>query len=626
MDTVYTLSTGNSPNGTVNIERSSCLSTLTAIPDLGYYFNNWSDGSTENPHTIAVFSDTTISAHFAMYSPDVTSNSENYCRGLKNPTSFTITDGPNLSNAQWYGYTGTKNDQASACGNWGMSFPDSNYVPADQLESFTSSVSSCISSNSVDIHGQSDYQRRFVIKGQGYDSLTHNRLSYLPPDPTFTSSIRLGNNCGGGGGQAEMLCYQFHVRPQNALVTIWYALSLLNGQHAAQFNPEFAIEVEKQTGSTWTRVGGDTLCYLVATPAGSGSNVYPFYVGSTGTHTGASYGCNLYLPWNKVVINLSKYLYETVRIKIASSDCRLSAHYACAYIAGECQSVEVASSGCTGTAIIDTLRAPKGLSDYTWYRSDIDGNLVPDLDDVNDTIPFVQLTNGTITHPDTNNVFLVDTSHLRVHLVASDGSDSIGLTDNIVIRCDVTSYMNIFPVTSRLYARVVNHMVDNFQLSSLDTLMGICQLTQTPICSNPIAIFEATPNAGYRFHQWNDGNTDNPRTLVVTSDTSIVGYFAYEFHDTVYIHDTIYVDPNGIEDVQTVEARIFQRDGQIVVELDEGSESLDVQVYDVVGRLLATRQGEDVHGGTPLRFDVPASGVYLVRIGDRAARKVVVVR
>ena len=116
-------------------------------------------------------------------------------------------------------------------------------------------------------------------------------------------------------------------------------------------------------------------------------------------------------------------------------------------------------------------------------------------------------------------------------------------------------------------------------------------------------------------------------------DTVIVNNYVYDtiylykyLHDTIFIHDTIYVDSNGMEDVQTVEARIFQRDGQIVVELDEGSESLDVQVYDVVGRLLATRLGEGVHGGTPLRFDVPATGVYLVRIGDRAARKVVVVR
>ena len=92
------------------------------------------------------------------------------------------------------------------------------------------------------------------------------------------------------------------------------------------------------------------------------------------------------------------------------------------------------------------------------------------------------------------------------------------------------------------------------------------------------------------------------------------------FHDTIYFHDTVYIDLNGIENVQTTEARIYQRDGQIVVEIEDGSGPLDVRVYDAVGRLLSTRQGEGI------RFDVPAAGAYLVCIGDHPARRVVIVR
>ena len=417
-----------------------------------------------------------------------TAQSENsYCKGLKNPTAFTIT-GANTANAQWYGYHGNKNAQVSQCGNWGMAFPENQRINANQLESFTSTVSQCQSANSVDIHGQQDYQQRFVIKGPGTDPLTYNRLSYLPPDPTFTSSIRLGNYCAGqpstgSGGQAEMLCYQFQVRPQNALVTIWYALSLQNGQHAAQINPEFAIEVEKQTGSTWTRVGGDTLCYLVATPAGTGSNVDPFYVGSTGTHTGASSGCNLYLPWNKVVINLSKYVYQTVRIRIGSGDCQYYYHYACAYVAGECQAVQIGTSGCPkgATAVIDTLRAPGGLSNYVWYRSDIDGNRINNPNNVSemDTIPFVRLTPET----GTNNTFLCDTSHFRVHLRTYDGRDSVGLTNVQVFRCDMTSYMNPqYPIVSKAYVKVTNvkPLVDVDTIKSCESALTLINKSYVP--------------------------------------------------------------------------------------------------------------------------------------------------
>ena len=45
-------------------------------------------------------------------------------------------------------------------------------------------------------------------------------------------------------------------------------------------------------------------------------------------------------------------------------------------------------------------------------------------------------------------------------------------------------------------------------------------------------------------------------------------------------------------------------------------------LYDVTGRVLATKQDY----GTEIRFDVPASGTYMIKIGNHAARKVVVIR
>ena len=47
-----------------------------------------------------------------------------------------------------------------------------------------------------------------------------------------------------------------------------------------------------------------------------------------------------------------------------------------------------------------------------------------------------------------------------------------------------------------------------------------------------------------------------------------------------------------------------------------------VRGYDVFGRVLATKRDD----GGVLRFDAPAAGVYLVRVGDAPARKVAVVR
>ena len=44
----------------------------------------------------------------------------------------------------------------------------------------------------------------------------------------------------------------------------------------------------------------------------------------------------------------------------------------------------------------------------------------------------------------------------------------------------------------------------------------------------------ATSDEGYLFSQWNDGNTDNPRTLILTQDTALTAYFEYIVLDTEY--------------------------------------------------------------------------------------------
>ncbi len=47
------------------------------------------------------------------------------------------------------------------------------------------------------------------------------------------------------------------------------------------------------------------------------------------------------------------------------------------------------------------------------------------------------------------------------------------------------------------------------------------------ICE-PFVTCTATPDYGYHFVQWSDGNTDNPRTIVLTQDTTFTAEFAYD--------------------------------------------------------------------------------------------------
>ncbi|MGM9810388.1 MAG: leucine-rich repeat protein [Paludibacteraceae bacterium] len=54
---------------------------------------------------------------------------------------------------------------------------------------------------------------------------------------------------------------------------------------------------------------------------------------------------------------------------------------------------------------------------------------------------------------------------------------------------------------------------------------GSVSIDKTQQCAG-IGYLTATPEFGYRFVQWNDGNTDNPRTFELTQDTNFVAEFA----------------------------------------------------------------------------------------------------
>lgn len=447
-----------------------------------------------------------IAALMVMCSMVMAQTGQDFCKGLKNPTSFVVSTANNPAHGQWYGFTGSKSEATSTCDAWAMSVSNTQ-ISAAQLSS-QSSGSSCTSTNSVDINGQNDYQRRFVVKGMGSDPATSNRLSYTPPDPTFTSSIRLGNYC--GGAEAEVICYQLDVRPENSLIFIWYALSLQNGQHSTAANPEFGIVIEKKVGNNWVRIGGNELCYMRPTPASPGQDVAPFYRGATGTQTNATYAENIYLPWNKVAISLNEYLYETIRIKVGAGDCSYSAHYGCAFIAGECQSMEIKTSGCPAgsTTVVDTLRAPKGMSNYTWYKSNQGSEGINSLFAVPANINFTQLNVGSAD----DSIYLCRIEDFRM----LEGSMAGQLTNEQIFRCDMTSYMNPdYPVLSKVYVRVVNTK----PIMSIDTMKycdGTVKLINKSFVPNDIDGCD-TAITTWMFYNGSDTNSD-----MLSTDTGSV--------------------------------------------------------------------------------------------------------
>ena len=70
-------------------------------------------------------------------------------------------------------------------------------------------------------------------------------------------------------------------------------------------------------------------------------------------------------------------------------------------------------------------------------------------------------------------------------------------------------------------------MAYSIEMNVSDTIMGTAKVDYNTFCEgNQIS---ATPNFGYHFVQWSDGNTDAIRTLELTQDTILTAEFTQSF-------------------------------------------------------------------------------------------------
>ena len=200
--------------------------------------------------------------------------------------------------------------------------------------------------------------------------------------------------------------------------------------------------------------------------------------------------------------------------------------------------------------------------------------------------------------------------------------DTIDIHDTTFVVDTVTEYLQVhdttfFDVHDTIYIPLHDTAYITLTDTVTNTLFDTTYITLTDTVTN--TIYDTITNTVYDTISTTVYDTiDNfihDTTTVYVTDTLYLYDTVYLF-DTVYIYDTVYV---GVDDVEAVTAKVYVAGGQIVVESAEGK---GVAVYDVAGRRLATRRDE--YG--QLRFDVSTSGIYLVRVGDAPARRVVVVR
>jgi hypothetical protein len=228
-------------------------------------------------------------------------------------------------------------------------------------------------------------------------------------------------------------------------------------------------------------------------------------------------------------------------------------------------------------------------------------------------------------------------------LVASPTTGSDGSYWPVFIDCDNVRTINIGENVKRIPDRLFSYC---------NGLRGTLTI--------PDAVTYIGANA---FYHWDESNTDS-LAIVIGSSVSYIGNYALECHDhistvtarclvpptigeatfMVYPHYLLTVpcgtrdaymghqywrefytygrgveeDCTGIEEVPQADAvSVYGVQGGIMV---DGAPGEPVAVYDVMGRRVLAA----VAGGTTM--SVPQAGVYMVKVGDRPACKVVVLR
>lgn len=203
---------------------------------------------------------------------------------------------------------------------------------------------------------------------------------------------------------------------------------------------------------------------------------------------------------------------------------------------------------------------------------------------------------------DADTVFIHDTTIVYDTLMLHDTllvQDTLTIHDTLLVHDTLTVYD-----TLTIHDTVGVALAYYTLTVSADPLSGIA-VGSGRFSDSTVVEIAAIPVEGNFFVQWSDGNTENPRHVTMTEDITLIAIF------------DIPPIPTGVAESEYSDAEVSVMGTTITV---QGAEGARVRIFDVQGRLIgSTPQATVSH-----TFRMPATGVYLVQLGNGAARRVVV--
>ena len=598
---------------------------ITATASYGYHFTQWNDGNTDNPRLISVTQNASYVAQFAINSYSVSVSSNNNALGsvtgggiyvYNSQATLTATPLHGFYFAQWSDGN-TDNPRiltVTSDVNLIAQFDSINYTL------YTSSTN--YAAGNVVGGGSYAYLSQVTITAmpmphyhfvQWTDSVTTNpRLVTLTSDTLFTAQFALDTHAV-LALSADSVMGQVFGSGTWAYGTATYLTALPNyGYHFTQWsdgnlqNPRRVI------------VSSDTVFSALFD-----YNVYTLSVPSNDTSLGVTSGAGSYNYLSSVTIEAtpvgnSRFLgwsdgvLDNPRTIVITCDTMLAAHFASNYCNISCLSNDTNLGVVNGAGIYD-------------YLSQALLEAVPDSH-----CHFVAWSDGVTTNPRLVTVLYDSTftaifeSDGKYYITVNSNNDSLGSVSGqgYYFYGDQATLQAIPAERARfLYwsdgstqnPRTVQVLSDfeytaifapeTYQVSLIANYPAIGALYgagEYPYGEEVVITAVAFPGA--EFLGWSDSITDNPRTIVVTSDT----LFYALFRDLV-----------GIDDVQGESCVITTGNKTIHV---QGAANRAVTVFDLIGRPVAF----EAQAGESISIPVSSAGVYLVQVEGLKARKVVV--
>jgi hypothetical protein len=154
------------------------------------------------------------------------------------------------------------------------------------------------------------------------------------------------------------------------------------------------------------------------------------------------------------------------------------------------------------------------------------------------------------------------------------------------------------------FTDIIGDIVPALTVESNDNSKGTVDIVQSNTCTDNTAIIAATANAGCLFVQWNDGNTDNPRTVTITQEVTYTAMFD---------------DETGITELETAMVAIYPNPvtDNIIISLRENITHAVFTLYDMQGKMLIRQTISNDKDIIPLN-DL-STGLYIYNVSTATA-------